>query len=391
MTYVEFKRKVFDVINPEGKSLRAKIFDNFIMILIIINVSFIIADTFEAIDHLKHITDIVETVSVIIFVIEYGLRIWTAPLLYPNKTRFRATVAYLFSFMAIIDFLSIFPALFGNSTLLVLRALRLLRLLRLFKLTRKSDAMGSIGKVFKDSAGPILSAVVFMLMFMLIGSILMYNVEKEANPDNYKNAFDALWWAVSTVTTVGYGDISPVTTMGKILGACIALLGVGLVAIPTGILSAGFMKQVDNDARQKLREEARLKGVRESEKEFLGEPVFVNASVVAERADSENKKVLIGSYVIIPKSKVQNPFEMSEVEWADTRAALIRVKQHIDERHKPDGYTLGWNVGECSGQTSPHTVFHVIPRFKDEKEAGRGFRSWLKSEDNIRASLKEEK
>jgi len=95
-------------------------------------------------------------------------------------------------------------------------------------------------------------------------------------------------------------------------------------------------------------------------------------------------KVLIGSYVIIPKSHVETPFDLSEQEWNETKKMIGIVKRHLDEKYKPDGYNLGWNVGHVAGQTVSHAHLHIIPRFSDEPFAGKGIRYWLKKEENAR-------
>ena len=117
-------------------------------------------------------------------------------------------------------------------------------------------------------------------------------------------------------------------------------------------------------------------------------PKFENESVVGVPATDANgnqfDKTLIGSYVIIPKSHVATPFDLSEQEWLDTKKMIDIVKQYIDEKYKPDGYNLGWNVGRVAGQEVAHAHLHVIPRFNDEPLAGKGIRYWIKQEENIR-------
>jgi len=115
---------------------------------------------------------------------------------------------------------------------------------------------------------------------------------------------------------------------------------------------------------------------------------FENESVICvPSTDADGKqfeKTLIGSYVIIPKSHVSSPFELTEQEWRDTKNMMDIIKQYLDKRYKPDGYNLGWNVGRTAGQEVPHAHLHIIPRFKDEPFAGKGMRHWLKKEENMR-------
>ena len=114
----------------------------------------------------------------------------------------------------------------------------------IFKINRYTDALTNIFKVFKDKKHELLSSIFVVLLLMIVAAVLMYNIENTAQPEVFKNAFDALWWALATLTTVGYGDIYPVTALGKLLSAVIALLGIGLVAVPTGIISAGFVEEL---------------------------------------------------------------------------------------------------------------------------------------------------
>ena len=118
-------------------------------------------------------------------------------------------------------------------------------------------------------------------------------------------------------------------------------------------------------------------------------PVFENETMMAVRSNNLKENVLVGSYVIIPKSQVVSPFELSEKEWADTRDLLFKVKEYIDEAFKPDGYNIGWNVGEVAGQSVKHAHLHILPRYKDEPFAGKGIRSWLKKAENARTKKDE--
>jgi len=104
---------------------------------------------------------------------------------------------------------------------------------------------------------------------------------------------------------------------------------------------------------------------------------------------NSNRKTLIGSYVIIPKSHVKSPFEFSTEEWIATKNLLDKIKQYIDAKYSPDGYNLGWNVGDVAGQEVDYAHLHIIPRFKDEPFAGKGIRYWLKQSENIRPGLKQ--
>ena len=115
---------------------------------------------------------------------------------------------------------------------------------------------------------------------------------------------------------------------------------------------------------------------------------FENETMVAVRSNNLKNNTLIGSYVIIPKSQVGSPFELSEKEWADSKALMSELKKYLDEKYKPDGYNIGWNVGKAAGQEVAHAHMHIIPRYNDEPFAGRGLRYWFKQPENVRTSLK---
>ena len=252
---MKVKQRVFEIIQDAKPGDKvSKIFDVTLIVLIVINVGMVIAETFNIPQTVSKIFYYIETVSVIIFTIEYILRVWTADCLFPDKKYPIAILKYCFSFLAIIDFLAIVPFYLPfiiPIDLRVLRMLRIIRLFRIFKINRYTDALTNIFKVFKLKKHELLSSIFVVLLLMIIAAVLMYNIENTAQPEVFKNAFDALWWALATLTTVGYGDIYPITTLGKILSAVIALLGIGLVAVPTGIISAGFIEELSEEKESK--------------------------------------------------------------------------------------------------------------------------------------------
>lgn len=248
------KKRVFQIISKADENDNvSRVFDISIMALIVLSVLSIILESFEDLrTKYTSIFSIFEYVTVVVFTIEYFARIWTADLLYPNSKH--PYIKYLTSFMAIIDLLAILPFYipFISSDLRFLRLLRLLRmtrLLRVFKLGRYIDSLKGITNILKASAVQLIASVSVCLVLLLFASILMYAVENPAQPEAFPNVMASLWWAVCTLTTVGYGDVYPITALGKILASIIAFLGVGIIAIPTGIISAGFMNAVDKNKK----------------------------------------------------------------------------------------------------------------------------------------------
>jgi voltage-gated potassium channel len=184
------------------------------------------------------------------------LRVWTADKLFPHLIARRARLKYMFSFMAIIDLLAILPfyaPFIISFDLRFLRTFRLLRLIRLLKLNRYTTALATLNDVIRGKATQILSSMLVVGLLMVISSLLMYAIENDEQPEVFVNAFTGFYWAIETLTTVSYGDIFPVTPLGRVLGAVISLLGLSLVAVPTGILSAGFMENIERE-KEKAKE-----------------------------------------------------------------------------------------------------------------------------------------
>ena len=252
MTYRKIKSRVHEVIEPaaDGDTL-SRVVDIIIIGLIVINTIMVIVDTFDIPKSVRTVMNVVETVSVIVFTIEYIVRVWTADLSRPDIGPMKSRVKYVFSFQAIIDLVALLPfylPFLFPVNLVVLRVFRVFRLLRLFKVNRYTHALATIGAVFRNKANQLISSMLVVALLMVIASVLMYNVEHDVQPEVFDNALSGLWWAVATLTTVGYGDIYPITPFGKILSAVIALLGIGLVAVPTGIITSGFSEQIEHSS-----------------------------------------------------------------------------------------------------------------------------------------------
>ena len=241
---MRIRRKIFTILQPDdGDSVLSRIFDWLVTALILTSVVIVFVATFDLPPGTMRILGGVEAVASVVFTIEYALRIVTADFLYQDKGPVRSRIKYILSPMAVVDFVSILPfwlPMFLHETLLGLRALRLVRLLRILKLHRYYDAMRSLGEVVVLKKRELLGSIYFVAILMLLASLLMYSAEHDAQPDVFCNAFSGLWWAVATLTTVGYGDIYPVTVVGRFLGALIAFSGIAAVAIPTGIITTGL-------------------------------------------------------------------------------------------------------------------------------------------------------
>ena len=195
----------------------------------------------------------VEEITVAFFGIDYFLRIWTAKFLHPKDSEIRAIGKYVFSFTGIVDMLSFVPyylPVFFPTGTVAFRMIRIARIFRLFRINAYYDSLHVITEVLNGKRQQLVSSVFIILTLMMASSLCMYSLEHGAQPDVFKNAFSGIWWAASTLLTVGYGDIYPITTLGKVFGIFISFLGVGMVAIPTGIISAGFVDQYSSIKRK---------------------------------------------------------------------------------------------------------------------------------------------
>ena len=222
-------------------------YDFFNTFTIILNLTVSILYTFDNME-LKYgpLLLTLERLTVAFFAIDFALRVYTARYMYPDVSQPRAISKYLLSFSGIVDILSFVPyymPFFFPSGAVAFRMLRIVRIFRLFRINAYYDSLNVITEVIIGKKQQLLSSVFIILILMLSSSLCMYSLENRAQPEVFTNAFSGIWWAASTLLTVGYGDIYPVTTMGKIFGIFIAFLGVGMVAIPTGIISAGFVEQ----------------------------------------------------------------------------------------------------------------------------------------------------
>ena len=244
MSVSETKRKrIFEIIQIGNKEdLPSRAFDIGIVIAIVLNIAVLFLDTFDGLSAYDSIFRVVEIVTILIFCVEYALRIWTADLLYPEeKKKSRATLKFIFSFDGLVDLLTILPFFF-LSGMGAVRFLRVARIFHLFRINTQYESFQVITSVLKEKRNAILYSVFIIVVLILASSLTMYSVEHAAQPEAFQNAFSGIWWSVSTVFTVGYGDIYPVTVLGRVMGVIITFLGVGAVAIPTGILSAGFVE-----------------------------------------------------------------------------------------------------------------------------------------------------
>ncbi|GAB4245403.1 MAG: hypothetical protein Kow00129_05310 [Thermoleophilia bacterium] len=245
-------RELLEVAGPREGTGRA--LDLFLVAVISLSILAVVLETVSVIsDRYGSALRAFNMFSVAVFTVEYLARIWSATADPRYAEPVRGRLRWATTPMAIIDLLAVLPFYlpFGPWDLRFLRAMRLLRLMRVFKLARYSDSLALLAKVVrakKDELAMTLGAVLFLLF---LASSLIYYLEHESQPEAFSSIPTALWWGVATLTTVGYGDIYPVTAAGRILGSAVALLGVGLFAMPAGILASGFTAELERRKQRK--------------------------------------------------------------------------------------------------------------------------------------------
>jgi len=243
------RRQIFEIIEIGGSGhWIGRFFDVFMIFLILLNVCAVALETVQPIIK-RYSSEFLyfEVFSLTVFTFEYLLRIWTAVEYRSNpeqkgKGSFRTR--FIFSPLMIIDFIAIAPTILFSFVGFDLRFLRVFRFLRLFKLMRYSPALSSLGSVFFEERRALIATLIIMLGLALFASSVMYYLERAAQPEVFGNIPSAMWWAFATLTTIGYGDVVPVTTMGKIFGAGVMILGVGVYALPIGIIASGFANEI---------------------------------------------------------------------------------------------------------------------------------------------------
>ena len=245
------RRRAYEIIEAStSKDKASTAFDIAVISLIFINIIAFVLETVDSIrESMPLVFEYVELISVGVFTVEYLLRIWTAVEADGYERPLSGRLRYCLRPMMLIDLLAILPAFlpFLGVDLRAFRALRMFRLARIAKLGRYTLALKVIQRVFVYKKEELVTTLAFLTLLLLFASSVLYLAEHEAQPEAFGNIPRAMWWGVATLTTVGYGDVYPVTIAGKILGAAIAILGIGMFALPTGILGAAFVEEVQKN------------------------------------------------------------------------------------------------------------------------------------------------
>lgn len=242
------RKRLYDIIEVGSDfDTHSRFYDYENAAAILLNLAVTILYTFEEVRvPYGAILAFVEQITLIFFVTDYIFRIWTAKFRYKAFPQWKAILKYMTSISGLIDLMSFLPEylpIFFPGGTIAFRMVRIVRIFRLFRINYYFDSLNVIMAVLRSRKQQLVSSVFIIGVLMLASSLCMYSLEHDAQPEVFNNAFSGIWWAASTLLTVGYGDIYPITTLGKIFGIFITFLGVGVVAIPTGIISAGFVEQ----------------------------------------------------------------------------------------------------------------------------------------------------
>jgi len=243
------KYRIYEILEfAEPDDRTSKYFDIFILGLILLN---LIAVALETVDSLfnqyRFWFHVFDSFSVAVFTIEYILRVWTCTIRQPFQHPLWGRLKFMVTPLALIDLLAIIPFYLPllSTELRMGRSLRLFRLFRVLKLNRYTDSLKMLLRVFRSRQEELLLSFSVLSVLLAIASTLIYFAEKDAQPEVFSSIPEAMWWGTITLTTVGYGDAYPVTVVGRILGGILAILGIGIFALPAGFLASGFSEQLE--------------------------------------------------------------------------------------------------------------------------------------------------
>jgi voltage-gated potassium channel len=245
--------EILDIAKPGDRASKA--FDIFILTLISLNVLAVVVSSMRTVEERYQLEFYYfEVFSIAVFTFEYVARVWSCVSTKEYSNPITGRLRFMIRPMSVIDLLAVLPfyLVFVTADLRFVRSLRLFRIFRVAKVGRYSSSMRLFGKVFTNKKEELTIAVLALVVLVVIASSLMYLAEGESQPDKYTDIPTTMWWSVVTLTTVGYGDVFPVTPLGKLLAMMIAVLGVGICALPAGILGAGFVEEIQKQKAKKV-------------------------------------------------------------------------------------------------------------------------------------------
>ena len=246
----EQRMKLYDFIQ---RSLKSKFVHYFVLFCIFLSIMAIISSSFAEMKPYRVFLFGITYLSSFVFLVEYVLRMVSAPVRHPELSVLKSRLKYIFSFYGFVDFVAVLPFLlvylYWDTS--VIHVIILPYIFIIFKLIRYSQSFRLIGHVLAAVKEELITAYTACGIMVCFSAILMYYIEQSAQPDAFRNIGDGLWWAVVAFTTVGYGDIYPITPLGKILSSMISMIGIAMIAIPTGIISSSFMNMMQKKNKDK--------------------------------------------------------------------------------------------------------------------------------------------
>ena len=255
---LRLKRRTFEILcEPSDNDKSAAIVSMFIIVLIVVNVALGVVETDPELGARYHnFFERFELISVIIFTLEYIGRLWSITLSDDHRRPLRGRLAFAMTPMAVIDLMAILPFFLQfflpGLDLRFVRMLRLFRLVRIFKLGRYSESMMTMFNVVKRRQEELVLSIAVVFVTIVLNASIMWLFEHDAQPEKFRSAMSAMWWAIITVTTIGYGDLYPITVGGKIAGGIIGFLGICIFALPVGIIGSAFVEEMDEKRNRRL-------------------------------------------------------------------------------------------------------------------------------------------
>jgi voltage-gated potassium channel len=249
------RRRIYLTLDPSEKGgILERIFEFLLIAIIVLNILAIVCESIKEVhEEYSQPFHRFEVFSVVFFTIEYILRIYSIVEKREFSDPITGRIKFIGSPMAMIDLMAFLPFYlsFLPLDLRILRIFRLMGLFRMFKVARYMHALSMFKKVLNDRREQLVLSIFFILFILVIISTTMFYVEREAQPEKFTSIPATMWWGIATLTTVGYGDMVPITAWGRILGGMFAITGVGLLALPAGILSSGFFEMMHRPRTRK--------------------------------------------------------------------------------------------------------------------------------------------
>lgn len=255
-TRLRIQRRLFEILEapPENDPI-SRLVNRLLAVLILANIAAVILESVGTLNAKYQVAfQVFETCSLMIFVAEYLARVWVSVHCAKFGSSAAGRLKYICSPLALIDLAAIIPPLMTGFTsdFRFLRALRVLRMLRIWKLTRYSVSLQIVRSAVLETANQLFAVAAILVVVVIVSSGLMYVVEHPAQPEQFSNVFSSMWWTLETLTMINYDDMAPITPIGKFLGVMIGLVGVGMFAMPAGILASAFIDQLKKRSRDRL-------------------------------------------------------------------------------------------------------------------------------------------